>query len=362
LEIWSTLSPPREKQAIRPSVKVRMSITLIPLSEADHTGVRRLLAEIWSRDWDEELEEYLAWRFGRRGGGETLVASDRGRCIGFLDSFIRPYLIAGRRELVRETCDWFCRPEYRAVGVGLHLMRRMMSKSEPIVVIGGTKATLELLPRLKWARLGNVERFVLPVSTRTAAGLVAYRLGRHGAALTRIIPNLRLVHRIRRTPPPSANAEVRYGVQAGEEVVENVPYDFAPRLDRSILDWLATAPKVVGEFVLLSFFNDDKPAGTTVSRLERLPIGCKAQIVHVQAARLELIDWMVDATVRHLIDRGAGLVSCDTSCPATGRVLRALGFVRWQRIAVHWWHANKLPPSGVFNLTSLSADNALRFA
>jgi hypothetical protein len=121
-----------------------MSITLIPLSDADHASVRRLLAEFWPCDWSEELEDYLAWRFGRRESGETLVASDRGRCVGILDSFIRPYLIAGQRELVRETCDWFCLPEYRAVGVGLHLMRRMMSKPEPILVIGGTKATLDL--------------------------------------------------------------------------------------------------------------------------------------------------------------------------------------------------------------------------
>jgi hypothetical protein len=340
-----------------------MSITLIPLSEADHASVRRLLAEIWARDWSEELEDYLVWRFGRRGSGETLVASAGGRCVGILDSFIRPYLIAGRRELVRETCDWFCLPEYRAVGVGLHLMRRMMSKPEPILVIGGTQATLDLLPRLKWARLVNVERFVLPVSAKTAAGLVGHRLGRYGAALAHMVPNLRLVRRIRRTPPPAAKAEVRRGaLGAGEGLAGNNPYDFAPWLDGLMLDWLAIAPKVVGEFVVLSFFNDGKPVGITVSRLQKLAIGGKAQIVHVQAARLDLIDWIVDATVHDLIGRGAGLVSCDTSCPATGRALRALGFIRWQSIAVHWWHANRLPPSGTFNLTSLTADNALRFA
>jgi hypothetical protein len=340
-----------------------MSIRFIPLSEADHTDVRRLLVRVWERDWSAELEDYLAWRFGSRGSGETLVACDRGRCVGILDSFIRPYLIAGRRVLVRETCDWFCLPEYRAVGVGLHLMRRMMAKPEPILVIGGTHTTLELLPRLKWVRLINVERFVLPVSTRTAAGFAAHRLGRFGTALTSRIPNVRLIRRIRRTPPPSANAEVRRGaLGAAEGAAANGPYDFAPWLDTLIVDWLANAPKVLGEFVLLGFFNNGEPVGVSVSRLDLLAFGCKAQIVHAHATRLELIDWIVDATVHHLIDRGAGLVSCDTSCPATGRALRALGFMRWRPIAVHWWHANNAPPSGVFNLTSLSADNALRFA
>jgi Acetyltransferase (GNAT) family len=340
-----------------------MSIALIPLSEADPASVRRLLAEVWECDWSDQLEDYLAWRFGRRESGETLVASAGGQCVGILDSFIRPYLIDGRRQSVRETCDWYCLPQYRAVGVGLHLMRRMMSRPEPILVIGGTQATLDLLPRLKWVRLVNVDRFALAVSAKTTAGLVAQRLGRYGGAFARIVPNIRLVYRLRRTPPPSANAEVREGAfGAAEGLAANSPYDFAPWLDGSILDWLAIAPKAVGEFALLSFFDNGVPVGLTISRLQTLAIGCKAQLVHVQTARLELIDWIVGATVRHLIDRGAGLVSCDTSCPATCRALRALGFLRWQTIASHWWHADSLAPSGLFNLTSLSADNAIRLA
>ena len=63
--------------------------------------------------------------------------------------------------MVRETCDWFCLPEYRAFGVGLHLMRRMMAKPEPILVIGGTTYTRDLLPRLKWTRLPDVGNYLL---------------------------------------------------------------------------------------------------------------------------------------------------------------------------------------------------------
>ena len=117
-----------------------LSITFQPLSEADPAGVRDLLVgTVWKRDWSEELAEtYFSWRYRARESGDTLVASDQGRCIGILDSFTRPYWIAGRQQIVRETCDWFCLPEYRAFGVGLHLMRRMMAKPEPILVIGGT--------------------------------------------------------------------------------------------------------------------------------------------------------------------------------------------------------------------------------
>jgi Acetyltransferase (GNAT) domain len=342
----------------------RSGITISPMAEADRTGVRELLAGMWQRDWSEEqTEKYFAWRYGGRDRGETLVAHDKGRCVGILDSFIRPYLIAGHRELVRETCDWFCLPQYRALGVGLHLMRRMMAMPEPILVIGGTETTVDLLPRLKWARLENVERFVLPVSTRTAAGLLSHRFGGYGAALARVIPHSFLARRIRREPPPSANVEVRRQAPGGAERLARVaPYDFAPWLDASLLDWLATAPDVLGEFVPLSFFMDGEPVGMSVSRLQMPAVGCKAQIVHLHATRLALIDWMVSETVHHLVERGAGAVLCNASCPLTVRALSGFGFVRRPPAPVYWWHASKPSPSGLLNLTSLRADDALQFA
>jgi hypothetical protein len=340
-----------------------MGITISPLSEADHVDVSQVLARMWECDLSEEsLKSYFAWRYVGRGSGETLVAHDKGRCVGILDSFLRPYLITGRREVLRETCDWFCLPEYRALGVGLHLMRRTMAKPEPILVIGGTKTTTALLPRLKWARLQNVERFVLPVSTRMAAGVVSHRLGRFGSVFARMIPHSRLVRRMRRQPPPSANAEVRCRALGGaEEVARIVPYDFAPWLDTSVLDWLATAPKVPGEFVLLGFFAAGMPVGVSVSRLQMLAVGYKAQIVHLHATRLALIDWIVSETVHHLVERGADAVLCNVSCPTTGRALSAFGFVQRQPVPAYWWHANRPPPSGVLNLSSLRADDALQF-
>jgi hypothetical protein len=82
-------------------------ITISPMAEADRPGVQELLAGMWQHDWSEEqTEKYFAWRYGGRDSGLTLVARDKGRCVGILDSFIRPYLIAGRRELVRES--YFC--------------------------------------------------------------------------------------------------------------------------------------------------------------------------------------------------------------------------------------------------------------
>jgi hypothetical protein len=341
-----------------------VSISFIALSEADPVAVRELLVrQVWHRDWSEELaQSYFAWRYIDRGNGETLVAYDRGRCVGLIDSFLRPYWIAGQKQIVRETCDWFCLPEYRPLGVGLHLMRRMMAKPEPIIVVGGTDYTRDLLPRLKWAKLPDVDNFVLPVSAGTVAGLFTQSVWQRGAGLARLIPDIPLTVRLSRLAPPSPTAKMRVRMPGDTgEVTETPPYSFAPVIETKVLDWLGRAPALLGEFVVLSFFCDGEPAGVSISRLEKLSFGCVAQIVHSHPARFEMIDWMVSETVHHLIQRGAGAIFCRASCPTTGNALSSLGFHRRKPIPVSWWPATELPSAGALNLTSLQADDAFHF-
>ena len=342
-----------------------MSIAFLPLSEADPAQVRDLLVRAsWKRDWSEELaQSYLAWRYGERAGGDTLVACDKGRCVGILDSFIRPYWIADRQQAVRETCDWFCLPEYRALGVGLHLMRRMMAKPEPIVVVGGTDTTQNLLPRLKWAPLPDVGNFILGVSARTVAGLVAHRRWPSAVKLARLVPDIRLARQLRHVTPPSANSDVRVRVLGdAEEIPKIAPYAVAPALDAPSLDWLARAPAVLGQFVLLSFVCDGEPVGISISRVRELPgFGQTSQIVHVHAARFDVVDWMVGATVDDLIGRGVGAVTCRASCPATAAALTRLGFWRRKPAPAYWWPGDKPPLPGLLHLTQLQADDALQF-
>jgi hypothetical protein len=342
-----------------------VSIVFRPIGEADSAQVRDLLVRAsWKRDWSEPTAEgYVAWRYGARAnGGDTLVACDGGRCVGILDSFVRRYWIDGRQQAVRETCDWFCLPEYRALGVGLHLMRRMMQKPEPIVVVGGTDTTRNLLPRLNWARLPDVGNFILGVSARTVAGLVAHSQWPAGVKLARLMPDIRLVRRVRHLPPPSAHSDVRVRALGEAEVSSIAPYAVAPALDAPSLDWLARAPAVLGEFVLLSFVCDDKPAGISISRIRELAgFGRTSQIVHLHAADAGMIGWMASATVNDLIARGVGAITCRASCPATAAVLPALGFWKRKPSPAFWWPATRVPPTGPLHLTTLQADDALQF-
>jgi hypothetical protein len=341
-----------------------LTIDFVALSDRNAASARELLTRhVWRRDWSEDLaESYFAWRYTARPNGETLLALDRGRCIGIIDSFLRPYRIGGCRQLVRETCDWFCLPAYRPLGIGLHLMRRIMDKPEPTIAIGGTEYTRELLPKLRWASLPGIHNFVLPASARTAAAFLARGAGHRFAWAADLVPNISLTRRLARSTRPFDRLVVKVRRPGEEGQFDGIgPYGLGPEVEQPVLDWLARAPPLLGQFVVLSFLADAVPAGIAICRIEELSLGCVAQIVHLQPARLEVIDWMVSETISHLLERGAGVIFCRSSCPAIGRALMSAGFFRRKPVPMFWWARNSLPPAGRFNLASLQADDALHF-
>jgi hypothetical protein len=341
----------------------RLSIHFVTLSELYAASACELLTHyVWKRDWSEDLaQSYFAWRYTGRANGDTLLALDRGRCIGIIDSFLRPYWIDGCRQLVRETCDWFCLPAYRPLGVGLHLLRRIMDKPEPIIAIGGTEYTQELLPKLRWASVRGIHNFVLPASAKTAAAFLARGAGRRIAWAAGLVPNVPLARHPRSALPfGKLLMKVRDAGDNGR--FDGIgPYALGPEIEPPVLDWLACAPPLLGQFVVLSFLADDVQAGIAICRIEKLSVGCVAQIVHLQPASLEVIDWMVSETVTHLLERGAGVIFCRSSCQTVSSALTATGFYRRKPVPMFWWARNSLPPAGRFNLASLQADDALHF-
>jgi len=115
----------------------------------------------------------IRWRYYERPstGGAWLICNDQ-QCVAMFDSFLRAYLLDGRRILLREGCDWYCLPKYRLLGLGVRLTRKMVSCPEPMLAIGGSGATLAMLPRLRWRRLSDARKYVLPVRARAFAGAV----------------------------------------------------------------------------------------------------------------------------------------------------------------------------------------------
>jgi hypothetical protein len=340
-----------------------LSIAFAALDESQSQSARELLTRhVWKRNWSEDLaQSYFAWRYTSRPAGETLVALDAGRCIAIVDTFLRPYRIAGRRRMVRETCDWFCLPEYRPLGIGLHLMRQVMAKPEPAIAVGGSEHTQELLPKLRWASLPAVYDFVFPASAKTVVSFLARASGRF-AWVAGLVPNIPLVRRHPRSSPPFDRLLVQVRLVGDLDSCPGTgPYDFGPEVELPVLDWLLRAPPILGEFVVLRFLADDVHVGVAICRIEKLSLGCIAQVIHLQPALLEVINWMVSETVRYLLDRGAGVIFGRSSCPFISGALAAAGFYRQKPQPVFWWTRDSLSPIGPFNLASLQADDALHF-
>lgn len=345
--------------------KCGMGIAITSLNEANAPAARVLLLQYWNRNWSDIFaEKFFTWRYMERRFRDTLLAIDRGRCVAILDSFLRTYLLAGRPTAVRETCDWFCLPEYRKLGMGLSLMRRMMAKAEPIIVIGGTEATKSLLPRLKWQQLPDVPNYFLPISSRALAAFGLRRLRAGAEVFARALPNL-TIRRPRPIPPPSQSAELL--VSSDGRVPLPVPlnsYALVSMIDEATLRWLARAPREVGDLVTLEFMMDGELVGISTSRLERRKEGLSAKVLHLQStlhSRQHVIDWMVGETARQLATRRAEFISCRASCPTIRMALRRTGFLAGPPLSAFWWSAQGVAPRGPMHLTRIVGDDSIEF-
>jgi hypothetical protein len=134
-----------------------MSIEFTKVEASTRQAFYDTLLMFWDQHWEKEFQqEFLAWRYGRRTDGETLVVMSGSKCIGMIDSFIRPYRIGGQEVLVREPCDWYCLPGLRRRHAPLevpHLSRRTLVGGRPLERDDGNCATDELDAPARYARL-----------------------------------------------------------------------------------------------------------------------------------------------------------------------------------------------------------------
>jgi hypothetical protein len=342
-----------------------MAIRFTTLTEANAPAVCELLAFFWNQDAGSPfVRELFEWRYFARPSGQTLLAFDGDRCVGIIDALFRRYLKDDRLVSVRETCDWFCLPDYRPLGVGAVLMRRLMAQPEPIISVGGSKATLALLPRLKWQYIGEVDEYVLP---RTARMLVAWGLrgiGRSTGKAARWVPAVLPFRSLRGVQSRTPGMHVE---PIPDERCVSFPRPdggaLSELLDDSDRAWLAEAPSRLGELIGLQFSIDGKPVGISLGRVEPYAPGRIGKILHLQVAMCPpgTIDWIIAETAQRLVERGAEMLVCRASCPKIGRALRHLGFFCLQDRAAFWWPGTGGRVTGSIDLTYLRADDALPF-
>lgn len=344
-----------------------MKTLLARLESITAPALRELIPHVWVENWDRTFfSEIFCWHYlDRRCDGGTWLAFDNGQCIAMLDSYIRPYLLDGRRLLVRETADWFCLPKYRPFGLGLKLMRKMMEAPEPIIVIGGTDATLSILPRLGWQCLSEVRRMILPVTLRGLAGNVLRRWGARHARYARAVPGLVPVRSPRLAPTPASDTRVEEW-HPGQKLTIPLPQraGLIELLEPADLDWLYAAPRRFIQPMVLVFSVGSEPVGLSLSQLEPSASGPDGKMVHLQIANCAqpVTDWIVSETARRLAQRGAGVIRCRASIPQTISALQRTGFITAPSQPVHWWARGGEPPPTAIDVGYLCANDALPLA
>jgi hypothetical protein len=339
-----------------------MPLRFTHLTSQNAASARALLTEWWPNNWSEDFaRRFFNWRYLSRPSAETLLAADGDQCVAILDSYLRPYVLGGKITTVRETCDWYCQPKYRPLGIGVKLIRQMMAKPQPILVVGGTQATHSLLPRLKWQRLPDVPIYVLPLSLKTAVAFgLRKRAPKAGEVLASLIPSKVRAFRVRELPSPSDSAYVT--ASSDSEVPglrEPRPYALALLLDRENLDWLLGAPKEVGDLLVLKFFIRGRLVAISLTRLQQRREGLTAKMLHIQSEDRSpaMMSWIASATALQLTRRKVRLIMCLSSDPIIGDALRAAGFMAAGQRAAFWWWAEKKPPTGLMHLTKMVGDD-----
>jgi hypothetical protein len=344
-----------------------MALRLIQLNESHRPAFEALLAHSWRQNWGPELARALiGWRYYDRPlGGGTWLACNDGQCVAMFDSFVRPYLLDGRRILIREGCDWYCLPKYRPIGLGMTLLRESMARPEPGLSISGSDATQAVLPRLGWTKLPDVQSCFLPVKARGLAGAVLRNRWPEGETYARAIPGFIPLRLPRPAPAPPFGLGRVVEWRPGTPAILPIPQQqgLVALLDQAHLDWIARMPAALAQPLGLSFFLDDSPVGFSLSQIEPAVTGSEGRIVHLQIAHpaQAVVDWVVAETASHLVARGVGMIRCWTSTPQKLAALRKTGFAIKGPLPSYWLSKSGISTPSAIDAGFLSADNSIPF-
>jgi hypothetical protein len=275
---------------------------------------------------------------------------------------VRPYLVGGERRLLRECCDWWAAPHHRASGLGLRMMRRLMQSAEPIIAVGGSSMTLELLPRMGWHKLGDAEAWVLPLKVRYFAAAVLRRSGREH--LARVLPRFLPLAHVPAAAAPAGTTDTR-AWRPADGALQVLPGErcVSALVEEADVRWLASAPTCLMHVECNTYSIDHEPAGFAISQIEVVPDGKEGKILHVQVAdeRTPVLQWMINDAVGRLSLHGAGIVRARSGTPAMSAALRRAGFRVVRKEPVYWWGSDPPPPNTPLRLSYIRADDAVPF-
>lgn len=341
-----------------------MILEFAELTDKVRPAFEDLLRTAWQQTWDNELgREIIQWRYYNRPGQVAIwLAIEDGRCVGMLDSVLRPYTLDGQRIMVRETADWFCLPEYRAGALGLQLLWKLRTHDEPVIVLGGSALTVQILTKLRWTVLPSASSYVLPIRARNLVGNLIRRCWVGYERAARIVPNALLLRGPRHIAPPAGKRAMVKLLDANDPVPEisaNAA-SLTETLETAHWRWLVGMPPAMAQPLGILFLLDDVPVGMTFSQIEPAASGLDAKIVYMRGNNPAICAWMISATTEILAKRGVGFVRCYVSTEAKIRAMEQAGFIKSKDVPCHWYPRAWPTPVSV-DVSYLRGDDAMPF-
>jgi RimJ/RimL family protein N-acetyltransferase len=319
------------------------------------------LIDFLKQTWGQSLsEEFVRWRYYECPNQSLSFITDDTKIAAMLGAFERTYSIQGELHAALEPFDWACSPEFQNSGVGIWLMKHLMERRLPIVVVGGSAPAQRIYPKLGFRRVGESRQYALFLSARGLSQALASRL-RSPRAL--IAPLSRLLFALRFGRPKSAMRS------CGTERVSSL---YPSMKDRATFNgtgtnllwsdeygaWLQRAPEEMGRFLPLSFFEGDRLCGWTLSRAGVAQNGLKvARLIEVGALEnRQVLSRIVQGTVQHLQSLNLDVVYASTGWPLLKKVFRNRRFVPYGRLPIFFKTEYPLPFPSPYALGINSAD------
>jgi hypothetical protein len=269
------------------------------------------------------------------------LALREGECLAMVTALRRPYRIGGASVPVCDSFDWFTLPRYRGSGLGVRLMQRLMQDPDPVVVIGGSSDTRELLPKLGFGIPGRLVPHSLPLGPRRLSEVLAER-AKIPPALTRA--GFRVFGRLLAPPRRRGPASGRVLPVAApgpelEGLYQRSSYGVVPQWSPEFLRWLCAGFAGLGHFTALYFARGDELTGWSLLRVFPQPGGCAAQIVDLFAPEpdAELFSWMVAETAAVAAGFRADVLTAWSTSPELALALRRNRFRASEALPIHWY-------------------------
>lgn len=316
-------------------------IQLKQLDDPCRPAFEELLRETWQQNtWCQKLaKKIVQWRYyDRPPGGVTWLAMDHDACVGMLDSMLRPYLLDGRRILVRETADWYCIPQQRGI-LGLRLLWCLKSYPEPVFVMGGSETNRRILSQMRdWTNLPATSSYILPVKLRGLfANLIRQRWWQR-EALARAVPNIPLKGPKRIRPPAGRRPTVK--MLTVNDDLTMLPLTTSTGLiqlfEPQHWKWLVKMPPELARPIGVEFFLDDVLVGFSLSQIEPAAVSLDARIVHFQVTDPAFAGWVISETAQILASYRVGFIRSCVSTPNKIKAMEAVGFIKANDFPCYW--------------------------